>query len=101
MRSGSFFLGGLGDFWGGRRNFLIGLAGATGFTLLFAAGGVMPVLHDRLARQTGSPSRSPGAGLIKVTSKWFDYTSHGAIIGILSVQLSHRRRGGTPRDGPV
>src|SRR5581483_6269913 len=33
---GKLFLGGLGDFWGGRVNFLIGLAGATVFTTLFA-----------------------------------------------------------------
>src|SRR5450631_4839356 len=34
---GKFFLGGLGDFWGGRINFLIGLVGASGFTLMFAS----------------------------------------------------------------
>lgn len=83
---GKFFLGGLGDFWGGRRNFLIGLGGATAFTVLFAAGGVMPVfmiawLGNRLTQSIA------WAGLIKVTSKWFDYTSHGAIIGILSVSF--------------
>src|ERR1700761_3555082 len=83
---GKFFLGGLGDFWGGRRNFLIGLGGATAFTLLFAAGGVMPVfmiawLGNRLTQSIA------WAGLIKVTSKWFDYTSHGAIIGVLSVSF--------------
>ena len=33
---GKLFLGWLGDFWGGRISFLIGLAGATAFTLLFA-----------------------------------------------------------------
>src|SRR6202051_3549851 len=81
---GKFFLGGLGDFWGGRRNFLIGLGGATAFTVLFAAGGVMPVfmiawLGNRLTQSIA------WAGLIKVTSKWFDYTSHGTVIGVLSV----------------
>ncbi len=65
---GKFFLGGLGDFWGGRRNFLIGLGGATAFTLMFAAGGVMPVfmiawLGNRLTQSIA------WAGLIKVTSK--------------------------------
>src|SRR5215469_9505910 len=40
---GKLFLGGLGDFWGGRRNFLIGLAGATVFTVLFAATGALPI----------------------------------------------------------
>src|SRR5271165_7694397 len=35
---GKIFLTGLGDFWGGKNNFLIGLGGATVFTLLFASG---------------------------------------------------------------
>jgi len=34
---GKLFLTGLGDFWGGRISFLIGLGGATVFTLLFAS----------------------------------------------------------------
>src|SRR5665213_1581623 len=38
---GKLFLCGLGDFWGGRISFLIGLAGATAFTLLFAFGGTL------------------------------------------------------------
>jgi sugar phosphate permease len=81
---GKPLLGGLGDFWGGRRNFLIGLAGATLFTAAFAATGALPVLTvawigNRLT-QSGA-----WAGLIKVSSKWFDYSSHGTIIGILSV----------------
>src|ERR1700733_8801499 len=33
---GKLFLTGLGDFWGGRISFLIGLAGATAFTLAFS-----------------------------------------------------------------
>src|SRR5882757_1594246 len=40
---GKLFLGGLGDFWGGRINFLIGLAGATVFTVLFAVTGLIPL----------------------------------------------------------
>ena len=47
---GKLFLGWLGDFWGGRPNFLIALAGATAFTLLFATGATLPgypvQLHD-------------------------------------------------------
>src|ERR1700737_5662235 len=35
---GKLFLGGLGDFWGGRVSFLIGFVGATVFTLMFASG---------------------------------------------------------------
>lgn len=81
---GKLFLTGLGDYWGGRRNFLIGVGGATLFTLCFAAGGSVPVftlawLGNRLTQSVG------WAGLIKVSSKWFDYSSYGSIIGILSI----------------
>src|SRR5260370_8766949 len=40
---GKLFLTGLGDFWGGRISFLIGLSGATVFTLMFATGSFLPV----------------------------------------------------------
>src|SRR3984885_8936438 len=81
---GKLFLGGLGDFWGGRRNFLIGLGGATAFTFLFATSVALPIfmlawIGNRLTQSLA------WAGLIKVVSKWFDFTSHGAIVGILSV----------------
>lgn len=81
---GKLFLGGLGDFWGGRVSFLIGLCGATAFTLLFAAGGTIPVftiawLGNRLTQSIA------WAGLIKVSSKWFDYSSYGMIVGVLSI----------------
>ncbi len=81
---GKLFLGGLGDYWGGRISFLIGLGGATAFTLLFAAGGGIPVftiawLGNRLTQSIA------WAGLIKVSSKWFDYSSYGLIMGILSI----------------
>jgi sugar phosphate permease len=81
---GKLFLTGLGDYWGGRRNFLIGVGGAAAFTLMFAAGGSMPLftvawIGNRLTQSLG------WAGLIKVSSKWFDYSSYGSIIGILSI----------------
>jgi sugar phosphate permease len=81
---GKLFLGGLGDLWGGRLNFLIGLGGATAFTLLFASGAALPLftiawLGNRLTQSIA------WAGLIKVSSKWFDYSSYGTIIGILSI----------------
>jgi len=81
---GKLFLTGLGDYWGGRRNFLLGVGGATVFTLLFAVGGALPVftlawIGNRLTQSLG------WAGLIKVSSRWFDYSSYGSIIGILSI----------------
>jgi MFS transporter, OPA family, glycerol-3-phosphate transporter len=81
---GKLFLTGLGDYWGGRRNFLIGVGGAALFTLLFAAAGSFPVftaawLGNRLTQSVG------WAGLIKVSSKWFNYSSYGSVIGLLSI----------------
>ena len=81
---GKLFLTGLGDFWGGRNNFLIGVGGAMLFTLLFTVGGALPLftlawVGNRLTQSLG------WAGLIKVSSKWFDYSSYGTIIGILSI----------------
>jgi sugar phosphate permease len=81
---GKLFLTGLGDFWGGRNNFLIGLGGATVFTLLFASGLSLPLftlawIGNRLTQSIA------WAGLIKVSSKWFDFSSYGMILGILSI----------------
>ena len=81
---GKLFLTGLGDFWGGRINFLIGLAGAMAFTLLFASGVGLPLftmawIGNRLTQSVA------WAGLVKVSSRWFDFSSYGSIIGILSV----------------
>ncbi|HEV2284512.1 MAG TPA: MFS transporter [Steroidobacteraceae bacterium] len=81
---GKLFLTGLGDYWGGRRNFLIGVGGAAVFTLLFAGGGALPVFT--LAWTANRLTQSVGwAGLIKVSSKWFNYSSYGSIAGILSI----------------
>jgi len=81
---GKLFLTGLGDLWGGRRSFLIGLGGAVGFTVLFAASGVLPIftlawIGNRLTQSIG------WAGAVKVCSKWFDFSSYGTMIGILSL----------------
>jgi sugar phosphate permease len=81
---GKLFLGGLGDLWGGRRSFLVGVGGAAAFTLLFALGGGLPVftlawIGNRLTQSIG------WAGALKVCSKWFDFSAYGTIIGILSL----------------
>jgi sugar phosphate permease len=81
---GKLFLGGLGDFWGGRVSFLIGLVGATGFTLMFASGFSLPLFSIAWIGNRLTQSLS-WAGLIKVSSKWFDFSSYGMIIGILSI----------------
>src|SRR5579859_1582832 len=83
---GKFFLGGLGDYWGGRINFLIGLAGATVFTALFAATGLIPLFTIAWIGNRLTQSLS-WAGLVKVSTKWFDYSSYGTILGILSLSF--------------
>jgi sugar phosphate permease len=84
--AGKLFLAGLGDLWGGRRSFITGLTGAIVFTLIFTAGGGLPILTmawigNRLVQSIG------WAGLVKVCSKWFSYTSYGMILGILSLSF--------------
>jgi sugar phosphate permease len=81
---GKLFLGGLGDYWGGRVNFLIGLAGATVFTLLFTATGLIPIFTIAWFGNRLTQSLS-WAGLVKVSSKWFNYSSYGTVLGILSL----------------
>ena len=81
---GKLTLTGFADVWGGRRAFLFGLAGAAGFTLLFAIGGGLPIftiawVGNRLTQSVG------WAGLLKVCSRWFDFSSYGTIVGILSL----------------
>ncbi len=83
---GKLFLTGLGDFWGGRVSFLIGLVGATVFTLLFAAEVSLPLFTLAWIGNRLTQSLS-WAGLLKVSSKWFDYSSYGMIIGILSISF--------------
>ena len=83
---GKLFLGGLGDFWGGRRSFLGGMAGAVVFTLFFTLSGGLPIftlawIGNRLSQSIG------WAGLVKVCSKWFDYMAYGRVVGILSLSF--------------
>ena len=76
----------LGDIWGGKRSFTFGLVGAIAFTLLFAAGGALPMftiawIGNRLTQSVG------WAGLVKVCSKWFHYSSYGTIMGLMSLSF--------------
>ncbi len=81
---GKFFLGGMADFLGGRRNFLIGMGGSVLFTVLFSLGGGIPIftlawVGNRLVQSTG------WAGMVKITSRWFSYSSYGAAMGVISL----------------
>jgi OPA family glycerol-3-phosphate transporter-like MFS transporter len=80
---GKWFLTGLGDYWGGKRNLLIATGGATLFTLLFASGSTLPLftlawVGNRLTQSIG------WSALIKVSSKWFHYANYGTVAAILT-----------------
>jgi OPA family glycerol-3-phosphate transporter-like MFS transporter len=81
---GKFLSGGLTDFLGGRRAFLLGTAGAVCCTALFALGGGFPIftlawIVNRLMQSMGWP------GAVKLTSRWFSYSSYGAAMGVISL----------------
>jgi sugar phosphate permease len=80
---GKWFLTGLGDYWGGKRNLLIATGGATLCTLLFASSSALPLftlawIGNRLMQSIG------WSALIKVSSKWFSYARYGTIAAILT-----------------
>ncbi len=83
---GKFPSGGLADFLGGRRNYLFGMAGAVLFTFLFAVSGGIPMftmawIGNRAVQSLG------WAGLVKITSKWFSFSSYGSVMGIISLSF--------------
>lgn len=70
------------DFVGGRRMFLLGMAGAVATTLLFSASaGVAWFLTwwalNRLVQSAG------WGGLVKIASNWFAYTHYGTVMAVL------------------
>ncbi|MBS0377778.1 MAG: MFS transporter [Proteobacteria bacterium] len=80
---GKWFLTGLGDYWGGKKNLLIATGGAAAFTLLFASGSGLPLftfawIGNRLTQSIG------WSALIKVSSRWFHYTRYGTVAAILT-----------------
>jgi OPA family glycerol-3-phosphate transporter-like MFS transporter len=80
---GKWFLTGLGDYWGGKRNLLIATGGAAAFTLLFASGSTLPLftlawVGNRLTQSIG------WSALIKVSSRWFHYSRYGTVAAILT-----------------
>jgi len=81
---GKFFFGSMADIFGGRRNFLAGMAGSILFTILFALGGGFPIftvawIGNRLIQSAG------WVGLIKVSSRWFSYSVYGTVMGVISL----------------
>jgi OPA family glycerol-3-phosphate transporter-like MFS transporter len=81
---GKFVFGSLADLFGGRNNFLGGMAGAIVFTVIFALGGTFPIftlawIGNRLFQSGG------WAGLVKVSSRWFSYSIYGTVMAVLSL----------------
>jgi OPA family glycerol-3-phosphate transporter-like MFS transporter len=83
---GKFISGSMADLFGGRRNFLAGMAGSILFTLLFVLSGGFPLftlawVGNRLFQSTG------WVGLVKVTSRWFSYSTYGTVMAVLSLSF--------------
>jgi OPA family glycerol-3-phosphate transporter-like MFS transporter len=83
---GKFFSGALADTGTGRRNFLGGMAGSIVFTIIFAASGGFPLftfawICNRLFQSQG------WAGLVRVSSRWFSYSSYGTVMAVVSLSF--------------
>jgi OPA family glycerol-3-phosphate transporter-like MFS transporter len=81
---GKIFLGGLADFWGGKRQFLAAMGGAVLCTLMAASGGGLAVfavawVGNRLVQSAG------WAGMVKIASRWFSYAAYGTAMGAISL----------------
>jgi sugar phosphate permease len=84
--AGKFASGTLADRFGGRSNFLIGMAGSILFTLLLAVSGSLPFFTlawagNRLIQSLG------WAGAVKITSRWFPFSRYGAAMAIVSLSF--------------
>src|SRR5262245_20926275 len=81
---GKFLIYGLSDLVGVKRAFLLASACAITCTALFALGRGLPVFTlawalNRLLQSTGWP------GAVKLTSRWFSFSSYGAAMGLVSL----------------
>ncbi len=83
---GKFVGGGLGDSLGGRRVFLIGMAGAVAATVAFPLGGSIAVYRsawvaNRLVQSIG------WLGLVKVCGRWFPENRRGRVMAFASLSF--------------
>jgi OPA family glycerol-3-phosphate transporter-like MFS transporter len=83
---GKFAAGTLTDFMGGRRNYLLGMSGAVGCTIVLSLVGSPPLFTlawfgNRLIQSLGWP------GMIKITSRWFSFSAYGTVMGIISLSF--------------
>lgn len=81
--AGKFLFGSLADVMGGRRMFLLGMAGAIVFTVLFGAGGppmfLLAWMGNRAIQASG------WVGMVKLTSRWFSHSVYGRVMGFISL----------------
>ena len=83
---GKFFSGALADTGGGRRSFLGGMGGSIFFTIIFAVSGGFPIftlawIGNRLFQSQG------WAGLVRVSSRWFSYSTYGSVMAVVSLSF--------------
>lgn len=84
--AGKFFSGTIADLIGGKRNFIGGMTGSILFTLLFIAPGGLPLMT--IAWTANRLFQSAGwAGLVKVSSRWFSYSTYGSVMAMLSLSF--------------
>ncbi len=81
---GKFVTGSLADFLGGRRNILCGMAGSVLFTILFATSGSLPLFSLAWVGNRAVQSLC-WTGMVKVTGKWFSFSSYGTAMGVISL----------------
>ncbi len=82
---GKFIFGSTADLLGGRRMFLLGMAGAVLCTILFGAGGpplfLMAWCGNRFIQASG------WVGMVKITSRWFRHSVYGSVMGLISLSF--------------
>lgn len=83
---GKVINGVIGDLVGGKKVFLLGMAGSVLATVLFGLGAGAAVFFPAWAFNRAVQSMGWG-GLVKVTAGWFSYRSYGKIMALLSLSF--------------
>jgi OPA family glycerol-3-phosphate transporter-like MFS transporter len=83
---GKVVSGVIGDLVGGKKIFLLGMAGSVLATVLFGLGAGLAVFFPAWAFNRAMQSMGWG-GLVKVTAGWFSYRSYGKIMALLSLSF--------------
>jgi OPA family glycerol-3-phosphate transporter-like MFS transporter len=80
-----FASGSAADFWGGRRNFIMGMGGAVLFTLGFAASGGSILVMGLMWMGNRAIQAMGWAGMVKIASRWFSRETYGTVMAIISL----------------